>query len=87
MKRCTTSRGRRARGARWFAMTLVMWLAVAGAAIAAPKKGAEAEAAPTKSYVASYMLVILALGAGMMAVVRPSMRSDKVASRRSDDEE
>ncbi|MEX2113628.1 MAG: hypothetical protein WD845_10610 [Pirellulales bacterium] len=86
MMRCSTSL-RRTRGARWFALTVVMWLVVAGAAMAAPKKAPEKEAAPTKSYVTSYLVVIIFLGAGLMAVLRPSTRSDTVSTRRHDDEE
>jgi cytochrome c biogenesis factor len=75
------------RSLRWLALALTLWLSTAGAAWAAPKKQEEKAAAPTKSYVASYIIVIFALGLGMMAVIRPSTRTDKVAARSREDAE
>jgi peptidoglycan/LPS O-acetylase OafA/YrhL len=86
MKRRITYLGRSMRVARWFTAVAVLWLALGSVAWAAPKKPEET-AAPTKSYVASYIIVILVFGAGMMAVLRPSTRADKIPDRRPDDDE
>ena len=77
------------RGVRWVALALALWLATAGSVLAAPKKQEEKAAEPTKSYVTSYILVIFALGLGMMAVIRPSTRTDQVKklTRDAEDEE
>ncbi len=53
----------------------------------AAKKKAEAEAAPTKSYVVPYMIVLVLLGGGLMAVCRPSGRHDKMDDMNKKDEE
>jgi hypothetical protein len=75
------------RGLRWLALCVALSLATAGSALAAPKKEAEKAAEPTKSYVTSYILVIFALGLGMMAVIRPSTRTDQVKKITRDAEE
>ncbi len=92
MKRCITCLGRWTdlgrwrRATRWLTASLVLWLALGSTALAAPKKPEEA-APPTKSYVLPYFLVIMFLGLGMMAVLRPSSRADKIPDRRPDEDE
>jgi hypothetical protein len=73
------------RGARWLAVTLALWLSLSGLALAAPKKK-EKEAAPTKSYVASYFILIMVLGVGLMTVCRPGRRLDKPPEKIKDEE-
>ena len=53
----------------------------------AAKKKVEVEAAPTKSYVVPYMIVLVMLGGGLMAVCRPSSRLDKMDDKHKKDEE
>ena len=79
--------GRRLRHARWLTLSAVLWLAVAGTALGQKKKKDEPAAAPTKSYVASYFIVMLALSGGLFAALRPSSRLDKVPEKIIDDEE
>jgi hypothetical protein len=87
MTRILATLNRSRRSVRWLALALGLWLATAGAVLGAPKKQEEKAAEPTKSYVTSYIIVIFALGLGMMAVIRPSTRTDQVKKVTRDAEE
>jgi len=70
------------------ALTLAILL-VPQSAVAAKKKKKE-EAAPTKSYVLPYMIVMAMIGVGLMTICRPSSRADKLEDTKMnkvDDEE
>jgi hypothetical protein len=57
-------------------VTLGAWSVLAGAAWAASKKKA-VEAAPEKSYVIPYFLVLLSMGLGIMILCRPGKRASE----------
>jgi hypothetical protein len=56
---------------------LIVCLALASPALAAKKKK-EDEAAPTKSYVVPYMIVLMLVSVGLMTVCRPGSRKNPV---------
>ena len=53
----------------------------------AAKKKKEEVAAPIKSYVVPYMIVIAVVGMGIMTVIRPGTRKDGVPENKKDQEE
>jgi uncharacterized membrane protein YdfJ with MMPL/SSD domain len=63
--------------------TLVVALAVASLLVLTPstalaqKKKKQEEAAPTKSYVASYFITIMMVSVGLMTICRPGKRKDR----------
>ena len=57
-------------------LTIYFWCLTSPLVLAAKKKKDEA-AAPTKSYVVPYMIVIAIVSIGLMTVFRPSRRQDK----------
>jgi hypothetical protein len=74
--------GRRGlRPARWLVLALALWFAATGTALAAKKKKEEAVGPPKKSYTASYLIVIMGLTVGLMTILRPGKRLDKVPER------
>lgn len=77
---------RSARASRWLCVTLALWMALAGAALAQPKATEEA-GPPSKSYVLPYVIVLTAVGIGLMVVLRPSSRADKIPDQPRDEEE
>jgi hypothetical protein len=88
VERFLSSSGRWLRHARWLVLALAIWMSATSAAFAQKKKkAAEEEAAPTKSYVAAYFIVIMALTVGLMTVLRPSKRLDKVPEKKLDEDE
>lgn len=66
------------------ATTMVLF--TASPAWAKPKKQ-EAAAAPTKSYVVPYMVVLAMIGVGLMTVCRPASRLEKPDDRVQKDDE
>jgi hypothetical protein len=53
----------------------------------AQKKKKEVEAAPTKSYVWPYAIVLAMLGIGLMTVCRPTSRLDKPDDKVKEEEQ
>ena len=72
---------------RWLVLALAVWVGASSAVMAKGKKKEEPAAAPTKSYTASYFIVILALTGGLMAVLRPGTRLDKMPEKIINDTE
>jgi hypothetical protein len=72
-----------ARGAYRAALlaVLILGMLCTGPVAMAAKKEKE-EAAPTKSYVLPYFIVMVLLGAGLMTVCRPGTRKDKVDEKK-----
>ncbi len=60
------------------ATSAYVWLAMSGVALAAKKKAAEPVADQGKGYTVSYMFVIAMVALGLMAVLRPGRRLEKV---------
>lgn len=54
-------------------------------AMAQPKKKKE-EAAPTKSYVLPYFIVMMLVGVGLMTVCRPGYRKDRPPDKKHDED-
>jgi hypothetical protein len=69
---------------QWAALAAI-WLAASPLAYAAKKK-VEEVAAPEKSYVMPYMIVLMVMGLGLMTICRPSSRADKVDDKYKKDE-
>ncbi len=69
------------------AIAVVMLVLLNSSPAWAKKKGAEAEAAPTKSYVVPYLIVIMLVAVGLMTACRPAKRGDKVEDRHEKDNE
>ncbi|HEV3137168.1 MAG TPA: hypothetical protein VGZ26_04675 [Pirellulales bacterium] len=67
--------GRFARQAGWMALTVYFGLLGSPALAAAKRK--VVEEAETKSYTMPYLIVVMMIGLGLMAVCRPSRRTDK----------
>ncbi len=78
--------GRGLMHARWLTLALALWLAASGAAFGQRKKKEEV-AAPTKSYVGAYFIVMMALTGGLFAALRPTMRLDQVPQKIIDDDD
>lgn len=72
--------------ARWLTLALALWLAASGTALAQGRKKKE-EAAPTKSYVGAYFIVMMGLGLGLFAALRPSARIEEVQKKIKDDDD
>lgn len=53
----------------------------------AAKKKKDEVAAPTKSYVLPYMIVIAVMALGLMTALRPGKRADSPEDKRTDKEE
>lgn len=70
----------------WLASAATIWVATSPLAMAAKKK-AVAEEAPSKSYVMPYFIVIMLIGLGMMAVLRPGKRADRPDDKKRGDGE
>ena len=69
-------------------VALVAYLCLVDSPMAwAAKKKVEVQEAPTKSYVFPYMIVLVLLGGGLMAVCRPSSRHDKMDEKKKNEEE
>ncbi len=86
VERWMAAGGRLARRSRWLTLVVILWLGTSSDALAQKKKQ-EKEAAPTKSYVLPYMIVLAVVGVGVMTVCRPGRRLDKPHERIKDDEE
>ncbi len=71
--------------ARWLTLALALWLAASGTALAQRRKKEEA-VAPTKSYVASYVILMMAVTGGLFAALRPTIRLDKIPEKIKDDD-
>lgn len=66
------------RGVRHLGLTLIVWWGVYGIALAQPKPAEKTAEVPSGgAYVAQYMLVILAIGLGVLVVCRPCYRRDR----------
>jgi uncharacterized membrane protein len=64
---------------------LVVCLLFTSPALAAKKKKEEV-AAPTKSYVLPYIIVLMLVSVGLMTVCRPGRRLDRVDEKKKSDE-
>jgi hypothetical protein len=73
------------RMARRITLVLALWLVVSGTAMAQGKK--KEKEGPTKSYVGSYFIVIVGLGAGLVAALRASKRLNEPPAKVVDDVE
>lgn len=77
------------RGVRRLAQLLTvvaaLWLASPATAMAQGNK--KDDEGPTKSYVLSYVIVMMAVGGGLTAVLRASKRLDKPPPKHVDDDE
>ena len=69
-----------------WAVLAVSVLSLGSPALAAPKKKV-VEEAETKSYTMPYLIVIILIGVGLMAICRPSRRADKPDEKFKKDEE
>jgi hypothetical protein len=75
LKACLTTCSRFARRAVWVAMAVYFW-SLGSPALAAAKKKV-VEEVEKKSYTMPYLIVIVLIGGGLMAICRPSSRADK----------
>lgn len=73
------------RQAAWMALAVCFWSLGAPALAAAKKK--VVEEAETKSYTMPYLIVIMLIGVGLMAICRPTRRADKPDEKAKPDEE
>ena len=73
------------RRSAWVILAACFWLLSSPVAWAAKKK--VVEEAPTKSYTLPYLIVIILIGAGLMAICRPSRRADRPEEKLKPDEE
>jgi predicted PurR-regulated permease PerM len=65
---------------RFLPLAMAIYIAIASSPLVwAAKKKKEEAAAPTKSYVIPYMIVIAIMALGMMTVARPGRRLDKAS--------
>jgi hypothetical protein len=85
LKKILGSCPRFARQAAWGALAVYFW-SLGSPAIAAAKKKV-VEEAETKSYTVPYLIVIMLIGVGLMAICRPSRRADKPNEKVKQDEE
>jgi len=76
LKQLGTRVWHRTHHAYWLVLAGYLWLADSPLVLAA-KKQKEAAAAPTKSYVFPYIIVMAVVGVGLMAVLRPNSRLAK----------
>jgi hypothetical protein len=67
-------------------VVLLVMLLVAAPALAAPKKKV-VEEVPTKSYTTPYLIVIVLISVGVMAICRPSSRADKLDDKKKSDKD
>jgi uncharacterized membrane protein YadS len=65
---------------------LIVCLLFTAPAMAAKKKKGE-PAAPTKSYVMPYFIVMMLLGVGLMTVCRPGSRKDRADEKKKNEED
>ena len=75
LKKFLASCPRFARHAASLALAVTFW-SLGSPALAAAKKKV-VEEAETKSYTMPYLIVVMLIGIGLMAVCRPSSRADK----------
>jgi hypothetical protein len=75
LKKCLTTCSRLARQAVWVTMAVYFWSL--GSPVLAAAKKKVVEEAEKKSYTMPYLVVIMLIGMGLMAVCRPSSRADK----------
>jgi hypothetical protein len=72
--------------ALWLASAAAVWVATSPLAFAAKKKALEV-VPETKSYVTPYLIVLMLIGLGMMAVLRPGKRADRPDEKMKTDNE
>ncbi len=72
------------RSAYWLALSLVFWLGLHGQLLA---QAAEKEEEEAKSWVMSYILIVLTVGLGLFVVVRMGRRRNPKIRRRDDEED
>jgi hypothetical protein len=75
LKKCLVACPRLARQAAGAALSVYFW-SLGSPALAAAKKKV-VEEAEKKSYTMPYLIVIMLIGLGLMAICRPSRRADK----------
>ncbi len=85
LKRWVGSSPRFARRATWAALAILFFL-LSSPALAAPRKKV-VEEAETKNYTVPYLIVVILIGVGLMAICRPSHRADKPDEKVKPDEE
>ena len=66
-------------------LTVAIWAISSPLALAAKKKAAEV--VPEKSYVFPYIIVMMLMGLGLMAICRPSNRADRPDDKKTDEDE
>jgi len=67
----------------WVVLAGYIWLEASPLAFAKKQK-VEEVAAPTKSYVMPYMIVLMLIGLGLMTILRPASRLDKPDEKKKD---
>ncbi|MBI3839135.1 MAG: hypothetical protein HY288_14540 [Planctomycetia bacterium] len=85
LKKCAAACQRCAGRIAWVVLAIYFW-SLGSPAIAAAKKKV-AEEVETKSYTMPYLIVIMLIGVGLMAICRPSRRADKPDEKIKPDED